>query len=280
MKISVLRKLAALTQDAQPPKEPEPDFTGWTRKEISDWQIAHMDLEAAAAALARLPPAPLPPPTPPEQYAAWDARDAAILAERKAQAAADRLAEHPGSAAAQINARAAREAADLARRAAEEAERLAEEAKRRPPPVENPDAPGSGAAPAKAKAEPKPQEERTPEPEPEPKPKEWWRTGRNGAGARHGTTRTRAAAARCTRPFTSTIRWTERRTTIRSSSQRHAGTSRFAKRQLPSLVPIFRLRGKAQEIIALALASPPFRSRCRLPLADQPRRLRPLEVGY
>jgi len=178
MKISALRKLAALKQDAQPPspKEPEPDFTGWTRKEIIDWRIAHMDHIAAAEALARLPPAPLPPPTPPEQYVAWDARDAAIVAERKARAAADRLAEHPGSAAAQINARAAREAADLARRAADEAERRAEESRRRPPPVENPDAPGSGAVTPVVKAEPKPPQERAPEqgPDAEPKPKEWW----------------------------------------------------------------------------------------------------------
>jgi hypothetical protein len=173
---SISRMWDELLQDAQPqtPAEQEPDFTGWTRKEISDWRMARMDLNAAAAALARLPPAPAEPADPPELFAAWSARDAAILAERAARAAADRLAEHPGSAVAQINARATRAAADKAARAAEAAERLAEEAKRRPPPVENPDAPGPGSAPAEAKAKPKRRRPPAPKPEPAPEPKQWW----------------------------------------------------------------------------------------------------------
>jgi len=174
MKPSIARMLDELTQDAQP-TEKEPDFTGWTRREIVDWQIAHMDYHAAVRQ-ARLSPAPEPKYIPREQFTAWDARDAAILAERAAKAAAERLAERPGTAAAQINARATREAADKAARAAEAAERLAEEAKLRPPPVENPDAPGPGAATIETEAKPKrqPPPPREPEPEPEPKPKEWW----------------------------------------------------------------------------------------------------------
>lgn len=166
MKSTSLRMLEALTQQpaAAARKEP-PDFAGWTRREIVDWQMKHIELGKAG----RLP-AQAQPPTPREQFAAWDARDAAILAERAAKAAAERLADHPGSAAAQIGARAAREAADKAVRAAEEAERLAEEAKLRPAPAPNPDAPGLAAAETKPKRRRPPK----PKPEPEAKPKEWW----------------------------------------------------------------------------------------------------------
>ena len=119
-------------------------------------------------------PAPPPgPPTPREQYDAEDARDAAILAEREAKAAAECAALDPDDAAARTAALEKREAAVEAERAAQDAERLAEEAKRRPP-VENPDAPGSGAAPAALKAAPDAREQPAPQPEPEPQPKEWW----------------------------------------------------------------------------------------------------------
>jgi hypothetical protein len=174
MKSSSLRMLEELRKDAQPqePTEQQPDMTGWTRREIVDWQIAHMDI-VAAHGKARLSPEPPAEPTTREQFAAWDARDAAILAERAAKAAAEHAAHEPGETA-QKAALDAREAADKAARAAEEAERLAEEAKLRPPPVENPDAPGPAAEPAEAKAKPKRRRTRKPKPEPEPKPKEWW----------------------------------------------------------------------------------------------------------
>lgn len=182
MNRSASQMLAELEEDARPkpPPEKEPDFTGWTSREINDWrmaQIARMpwpDFVAMVREANCLPPS-REPPTPPELYAAWDARDAAILAERAAKAAAEELAERPGSAAAQINARATREAADKAAHAAEQAERLAEEAKRRPPPAENPEAPGSGAAPEQPK--PKPQAQAPvpkPAPESKPEPKQWW----------------------------------------------------------------------------------------------------------
>lgn len=177
MNRSTSQTLAELEEDARPKPSPEeePDFTGWTSKEIDDWRMAQVarmpgtDFVALARETNRSPPS-REPPTPPELYAAWDARDAAILAERAARAAAARLAERPGSAAAQINARTTREAADKAACAAEEAERLAEEAKRRPPPVENPDAPGPGAAAEKPKPKPAP----PPPPATEPERKQWW----------------------------------------------------------------------------------------------------------
>ena len=175
MKRASLRKLEALEQDAMPP-EPEPDFTGWTRREIVDWQIARMarmDLATVQEAPGSFPPSPLPSPR--EQFAAEDARDDAILAERAAKAAAERAARDPDDEAARTAALEARETADKAVRAAEEAERLAEEARLRPPPVENPDAPGSGAAAElTAGAEPERPPPPAPEPEPAPEPKQWW----------------------------------------------------------------------------------------------------------
>jgi hypothetical protein len=171
MKSAPKRMFDELVEDAKPrhQAEQEPDFTGWTRKEIADWRVDHMDHMAAVREAHQSPLLPAHP-MPREQFAAWDARDAAILAERAAKAAAARLREHPGSAAMQINARATRQAADKAVRAAEEAERLAEEAKRRPPSVENPEAPGSGPAPEEPKPKPTPRRAR----KPKPKPKQWW----------------------------------------------------------------------------------------------------------
>lgn len=179
MKSAAARKLDELTADPQPQQatEEKPDFTGWTHREIADWKnkriarMTHAEHVAAVRAAALAPPSP---PTPREQYDAEDARDAAILAEREAKAAAERASLDPDDAAARTAALEKREAADKAERAAADAERLAEEAKRRPPPVENPDAPGSGAAPAAVKAAPTPPEQPAPQPEPEPKPKEWW----------------------------------------------------------------------------------------------------------
>jgi hypothetical protein len=178
MKSAALRKLEALKEDSEP-LEPEPDFTGWTRREIAEWQTArvarmtHKDHVAAVREAAQSPPSQEPPTTR-EQFDAEDARDTAILAEREAKAATERAARDPDDEAARKAAFEKREAADKAVRPAEDAERLAEEAKLRPPPVENPDAPGPGAAPAAVKAAPESREQPAPQPEPEPKPKEWW----------------------------------------------------------------------------------------------------------
>jgi hypothetical protein len=107
-----------LAADAQPPQpiDEEPDFTGWTHnwthKEIADRRMAriarmaHTDFVALVRAANASPPSQ-EPPTPPEQYAAWDARDAAILAERLAEEAKRRPPpeanpDAPGPAAAAV----------------------------------------------------------------------------------------------------------------------------------------------------------------------------------
>lgn len=157
MKSAPARMLQELMKDAHP--EPAPDMTDWTLVERVQWHIERHGLPAMVREANESDE-----PVLPEVWDAEEARSAAILAERAAKVAAERLAQHPGSAAAQINARATREAADKAKQAAEEAKRIAEEAKLRPPPPPEPEPMVELKAPAETPAAP-------PAPEPEPKPK-------------------------------------------------------------------------------------------------------------
>ncbi|HEY2872268.1 MAG TPA: hypothetical protein VGJ56_10135 [Reyranella sp.] len=158
MKRSNVYKLEKLEQQRMPQPEPEPDMTGWTSMECFSWYAQRRTLPELQRE-SRENPEPILT----EVLDARDADDEAILAERAAKAAAERLAQYPGSAAAQINARATREAADKAKRAAEVARRIAEEAKLRPPPPEP-----EPVIEANAPAETPPA---TPASEPKPKPK-------------------------------------------------------------------------------------------------------------
>jgi hypothetical protein len=176
MKPANVRLVRKLVKKTLP--DPEPDMTGWTSMERFNWQaqrrsLAEMVRESNQSGERVLE----------EVWDAEEAKDAAILAERAAKAAAERLAQHPGSAVMQINARATREAADKAWRAAEEAMRVAEEAKRRPPPPE-PEPAAEAEAPTETPV-PAPMSDPKPEPKPKrqrkrrepgmPKPqKQWW----------------------------------------------------------------------------------------------------------
>lgn len=176
MKRSNIYKLEKLEQQLLPQPEPEPDMTGWTSMERFNWQARHRtlpELQREARESAE--------PILKEVLDARDAEDEAILAERAAKTAAERLAQHPGSAAAQLNARATRKAADKAKQAAEAAKRIAEEAKLRPPPPEPEpviEAKASTETPAPAPVsdpKPKPKRPRKRREPGMPKPeKQWW----------------------------------------------------------------------------------------------------------
>jgi outer membrane biosynthesis protein TonB len=151
-------------------------MTDWTYMEQIEWHAEHRGLSAMIREANESDE-----PFIPEVWDAEEARSAAILAERAARAAAERLAEYPGSAAAQLNARATREAADKAKQAAEEARRIAEEAKLRPPPpkaepVIEVKAPTETPAPtAVSEDKPKPKRQRKRREPSMPKPeKQWW----------------------------------------------------------------------------------------------------------
>jgi hypothetical protein len=176
MKRSNVYKVEKLEQQRMPRPEPEPDMTGWTSMERFSWHAQRRTLPELQRE-SRENPEPILT----EVLDARDAEDEAILAERAAKAAAERLGQYPGSAAAQINARATREAADKAKRAAEVARRIAEEAKLRPPPPEpepviEANAP-TETPPATPASEPKPKPKRPRKrrepgmPKPE---KQWW----------------------------------------------------------------------------------------------------------
>jgi hypothetical protein len=176
MKRSNVYKLEKLEQTLLPRREPEPDMTGWTFMERVNWHAARRPLQEMVREAQESTE-----PILPEVLDAEEANDAAILAARAAKAAAERLAEHPGSAAAQLNARATREAADKAKQAAEEAWRVAEEAKRRPPPpksepVAEANAPTEApAATPASEPKPKPKRQRKRREPGMPKPeKQWW----------------------------------------------------------------------------------------------------------
>ncbi len=175
MKRSNVYKVEKLEQELLPKPDPEPDMTGWTYMERVNWHAARRPLQEMVRESQESTE-----PLQKEVLDAEEANDAAILAERAAKAAAARLAEHPGSGVAQINARATREAADKARRAAEEARRIAEEAKLRPPPEPEPEieARAPTEAPAAAPAsdpKPKPKRPRKRREPGMPKPKkQWW----------------------------------------------------------------------------------------------------------
>jgi chemotaxis protein histidine kinase CheA len=174
MKRSNIHQMQKLQKRLLP--RPEPDMTGWTSMERLNWHAQRRSLQELQRE-SRESTEPILT----EVLDARDAEDEAILAERAAKAAAERLAEHPGSAAAQLNARATREAADKAKHAAEEAKRIAEEAKLRPPPPEPEPAietrvPMETSAPAPVSApKPKPKRPRKRRESGMPKPeKQWW----------------------------------------------------------------------------------------------------------
>lgn len=174
MTTSRMRRAAQKLQRKTLP-EPKPDMTGWTYMERVTWEVQHRGLQEMVRESNQGSEW-----VPPEVWDAEDANDAAILAERAAKAAAERLAERPGSAVAQINARATRAAADKAARAAEQARRIAEEAKLRPPPAPKPEpeaqAPTVQSAPKPASdSEPKPKRPHKRREAGMPKPqKQWW----------------------------------------------------------------------------------------------------------
>jgi chemotaxis protein histidine kinase CheA len=176
MKRSNIYKLEKLERQLVPQVEPEPDMTGWTSMERFTWHAQRHSLQELQRQSHENPE-----PILTEVLDARDAEDDAILAERAAKAAAERLAQYPGSAAAQLNARATRKAADKAKQAAEEAKRLAEEAKLRPPPPEpelvvevKASIETSVPAPA-SEPTPKPKRPRTRREPGMPKPeKQWW----------------------------------------------------------------------------------------------------------
>jgi hypothetical protein len=167
-------RIARLEQAKLP--EPEPDMTGWTTVERVTWEAKRKGLAAMVRESGQLDDEDR---LSEEALDARDARDEAILAERAAKAAAERLAERPGSAAAQIQAKAARTAADEAWRLAEAAKLRAEEAARRPKPATPaidsqavPETPAPTPAPDPA---PKPKRKRKPrEPGQPPRRKQWW----------------------------------------------------------------------------------------------------------
>lgn len=172
MKRSNIYKLEKLERELLP--KPEPDMTGWTSMERFNWQARHRTLpELQRESYESTEPILT------EVLNAREAEDQAILAERAAKAAAERLAQHPGSAAAQLNARATREAADKAKQAAEQARRSAEEAKLRPPPPE-PEPAIEAKAPTNTSArvsepKPTPKRQRKRRELGMPKPgKQWW----------------------------------------------------------------------------------------------------------
>jgi hypothetical protein len=174
MKSAPARMFQELQKDAHP--EPAPDMTDWTYMEQIQWHAAHRGLSAMIREANESDE-----PFISEVWDAEEARSAAILAERAARAATERLAEHPGSAAAQINARATREAADKAKQAAEDARRIAEEAKLRPPPPKaeramEAKAPTKTPTPtAVSEEKPKPKRQRKRREPGMPKPqKQWW----------------------------------------------------------------------------------------------------------
>ena len=125
MSRSFERRLERAERQALP--QPVPDMTGWTRMERLMWEVdrygLHEMVRQSSADGA---------PVPTEELDARDAEDAAILAERAANAAADALARHPADARAQQTARETRDAADEATRAAQQARRVADEAARQP----------------------------------------------------------------------------------------------------------------------------------------------------
>lgn len=179
MKSANLRLAQKLVKEMLPEPKPVPDMTGWTSMERFLWkeeQVGLVKLHDEAAEQATYGQ-----PTPREVWLAEHARDEAIKAARKAKVAAERLTRYPGSAAAQIEARATRAEAERLAKVAEEAERVAEEAKLRPPPPpdDEPEATASvaegGAEPATVESVPPPPAVPEPSPPPEPKPEpQWW----------------------------------------------------------------------------------------------------------
>jgi hypothetical protein len=156
MKRSNVHRLQKLVQKTLP--VPEPDMTGWTSMERFNWQAERRPLQEMVRESNESTE-----PILTEVLDARDAEDEAILAERAAKQAADRLAREPDNATLQQAARETREAADKAAQAAEEAKRIAAEAKLRPLPPQ-PEPATEAKAPTETPAS-------TPASEPKTKPK-------------------------------------------------------------------------------------------------------------